>query len=626
MVTGLFRKLLGYRLGTLANLLAVIWVARVADKILRPFLPGAWSRASGVLLAVLAEHLLGEINNYMPDLLPVPLLLEATYLVLRHYDYKNAYLNLVRIALLLGMSVAFKLTNAAFALPIVLLCAYRALVERSPGRKSNEAKKNVNIRRLGFTTILCALAFFAPLLPFSFYLYRDTGNPIFPVYNGIFKSVYWPASNVWDPRWGPFGLWEKLLWPILISFKAERLSELPIYSGRISSGFVVALIGVVFLRRNARLRELCLIVVAASLLWSISTGYIRYALYLEVMSPIVLLALAGTLIQSTGRRPRPIAMGMATLLCVALMFHACLGLFYLSKWELSQRPTFFTEAHVHRDEAGYLLRDHLLRDFLSPEDRARFDRVELWIISSIKTSGLAVLLKPDAPMIGVNTYEFFQSQESRERFNRALGSAAGKRMFSLALAGDIEVAKTNLHRRGLAAVEVVPLQIPFYSTRGIISVYLIEVTRDEGASFGKDQNTAGDRDAGLSAGPYRANIFAAQQPSVMKAGATQVLHLKVRNVGNDVWKARTSEGWMNIVTLGDRWLTADANGVENEMDSRAVLPYDLKPREEAEITLTITAPQTPGEYVLELDMVHEGVTWFYQQGSPTLRWHVKVEN
>jgi hypothetical protein len=199
-------------------------------------------------------------------------------------------------------------------------------------------------------------------------------------------------------------------------------------------------------------------------------------------------------------------------------------------------------------------------------------------------------------------------------------------MFSLALAGDIEIAKRNLQRSGLAAAEVTPMQIPFYSTRRTISAYLIKVTRDEGASFGTGQNTAGDRNAELSAGPYRANIFAAQEPSVMKAGATQVLHLKVRNVGNDVWKARAPQGWMNIVTVGDRWLTADARSVVNEMDSRCVLPHDLKPGEETELVLTVTAPQAPGEYVLELDMVHEGVTWFYQQGSPTLRWHVKVKN
>ncbi|MFN2493510.1 MAG: hypothetical protein ABR501_11585 [Pyrinomonadaceae bacterium] len=625
MVTGIFRKILGYRLGTFVNFLAVIWVARIADKLLRPFLPGPWLRATGILLAVLAEHVLGEINNYMPDLLAIPLLLEATNLVLRHYDYKNAYLNFVRIALLLGMSVAFKLTNAAFALPIVLLCAYRALAERRPDG-TNQAKKNIDVRRLGFTTVLSAVAFFAPLLPFLLYLYRETGSPIFPVYNGIFKSVYWPPSNVWDPRWGPFGLWEKLLWPILISFNAKRISELPIYSGRISSGFVLALIALVFVRRNARIRDLCLVVVAASLFWSASTGYIRYALYLEVMAPIVLLALAATLLQMSNRSVRPVAVATGTLICVALIFHACVGLYYLSKWELSQRPTFFKQAGVHLDEASYFLRDYSLRNSLNPAHRASFERVQVWIISSIKTSGLAVLLKPDAPMIGVNNLEFFHNQESRERFNRALQSAAGKRMFSLALAGDLETAKANLRRSGFAVAEITPMQIPFYSAQGTIAVHLIEVTVGGRDLFGKAQDSARDKNVELAASAYRAKISAMQQPAVIKAGSKEALQVKVRNEGDYVWQARAPQGWKNIVTLGDRWLTADGSRVVNDMDARAVLPHNLKPREEAEITLTVTAPQKPGKYILELDMVHEGVTWFYEQGSVTLRWHVEVES
>jgi hypothetical protein len=33
------------------------------------------------------------------------------------------------------------------------------------------------------------------------YAYAKTGNPIFPLYNGVFKSPYAPAANVGDERW-----------------------------------------------------------------------------------------------------------------------------------------------------------------------------------------------------------------------------------------------------------------------------------------------------------------------------------------------------------------------------------------------------------------------------------------
>ena len=221
-------------------------------------------------------------------------------------------------------------------------------------------------------------------------------------------------------------------------------------------------------------------------------------------------------------------------------------------------------------------------------------------------------------MIGLNIYEFFSSNQGRNQFRQTLKLAEDKRMYSLAFAEDLQGAETNLQRRGLVAKETVPLEIPYYSPNARIKVFLIAVAvPDETAIAAQDPR---------SAGAYRAKISVANPLAVIKAGAKEVLQVKVKNAGNVVWQARAPEGWMNIVTLGDRWLTADENGVVNDLDSRAVLPRDLKPGEEAELTITVTAPQVPGDYVLELDMVHEGVTWFYEQGSRTLRWHVKVEN
>src|SRR6266536_1226520 len=105
-VTGLFRVILGYRLGTIVNLFALIWAAQVADKLLRPFVKKPWLRSLCVLLTMLAEHLLFEASNYMVDLLALPLLLEATFLTLQAKQIENQRANYVRIALLLCASAA----------------------------------------------------------------------------------------------------------------------------------------------------------------------------------------------------------------------------------------------------------------------------------------------------------------------------------------------------------------------------------------------------------------------------------------------------------------------------------------------------------------------------------------
>jgi len=474
MVTGLFRHALGYRLGTIANLLAMVWTAQVVDKLLRPFVRNTWLRAAGVLLAVSAEHLLFEINNYMADLLAVPLVLEATYLALNgtSRDSKKGDVdarNLICIALLLGISVAFKLTNASVALPVVLLCAYRAIVQPRVDGVSIAGR----IKQLAVTALLCASAFLAPLLPFSFYLYRDTGSPVFPVFNGIFKSVFWPPHSIWDPRWGPVGMWEKLAWPVLISLHPERLSELAVYSGRISLAFVVAIPALIFARRDRRLRELYLLFICGALLWSASTGYIRYALSVEILATLVLLTLAAKLFeQVNGRR---IAQAIGGLLLIGLTFQTVLSFYFVSHQEWSQRPTLFTMPGSYLRESRHLFRDHSLRPFVDAETLKRIDEVEVWIGTGTKTSAITVTLRPDAPTLGAIQGEFFSTPESRDRFRRALKGVEGKRMFSLVSDEKIEAVKRKLRDRGLIVVDAAPLEIPFYSPRVRIGATLLEL-------------------------------------------------------------------------------------------------------------------------------------------------------
>ena len=112
-------------------------------------------------------------------------------------------------------------------------------------------------------------------------------------------------------------------------------------------------------------------------------------------------------------------------------------------------------------------------------------------------------------------------------------------------------------------------------------------------------------------------------PQTMKAGETGSLKVKVKNMGNVAWPALTP-GAKYRVTLGNHWL--DKNGKQLVLDDgRADLPHDIKPAEEADLSITVTAPKTPGDYVLELDLVHEGLTWFTAHGSQTVKTNIKVQ-
>ncbi|HEU4593565.1 MAG TPA: hypothetical protein VFS10_00250 [Pyrinomonadaceae bacterium] len=614
-LTALARHLLGYRLGTIVNLFAALWAARIADRILRPFVEGVWTRAACVLLVLMAEHALFEINNYMTDLLAVPLLLEATYLILLMDDEGVAARRTLpaRIAFLLGAAVAFKLTNAVVALPLALACAYRALW----GRRRLAPKEWP--KAVG----LALAAFVAPLLPFSIYLYKLTGSPVFPVFNGLFKSPFWPENSGWDTRWGPTGVWEKLAWPVVAFFEPSRHSELAVYSGRLSLGFVAAICGLIIARGDRRLRMLCVLMLSGSLLWSIAgMGYSRYGLFLELLSGVVLVALVLVLLRGVARPSLSWRTVAAALLSAALFAQAALAASYVSTHEWSMRPTFFKNPRAYFAEGREFLRDRSLDGFLSTGQAAVFDGAEVWIESGMKTSGIEVLLNDRAPVVGARHEEYFATRAGRELYVKTIRAAGAKRMLSLSFPEEADAARSLLESRGLQVVRARAVPVPFFSRLSPTTLMLFEVS-PRAASL----DASGDFWAGapFPARDYRAEISTAAPPSKLKAGEKASLQFRIRNLGGSVWPARARDDGRFQVNLANRWLDAASLKMLDDMDGRTAMLRDLAPGEESAMALVVNAPETPGEYVLEIDLVHEGVAWFHEKGSQTLKLRVSVE-
>lgn len=458
MVMGITRILFGYRLGTIVNLFALLWTGQILDRLLRSHLPGGWWRAGAVLLVLALEHIFFEIDTYMIDLLALPLLLEATRLSLRNVEPEKRILHVTRIAFLLGLSVAFKLINVVAAFPIVLLCAWTFVVE------------NRHAKGLVRAGLLSLAAFLAPVLPFSIYLYQEMGSPVFPILNGVFKSPYWPANSGWDARWGPAGFWETLWWPVQILLKPERLSELSVYSGRLSLGLIGALLALAVAWRDVTLRRLSLLTLASMVLWSAASGYIRYALFLELLAGALLTMLVVSAMKKKWQ------LGLALILLCSLGAQTTLACHYVAKTEWSGRATIFRFPAAWKRETQYLLRDHSLRSFSPKVDRTHFGQVEIWIESSMKTASLEILLNDKAPVIGLRSYESFANPEGRLRFVNAIEQAADKRMFTLCFAEDLNASLECIKSRGLIAGAQTPIDFPFYSPDYRLPLIFIEVS------------------------------------------------------------------------------------------------------------------------------------------------------
>jgi hypothetical protein len=112
-------------------------------------------------------------------------------------------------------------------------------------------------------------------------------------------------------------------------------------------------------------------------------------------------------------------------------------------------------------------------------------------------------------------------------------------------------------------------------------------------------------------------------PGSMTAGEATDVDLSFTNAGTLTWP----DGGSNPVRVAYHWLNGSCPGGSTAVwdGVRTVLPQEIDMDESVvDLTASVTAPATPGSYCLVIDLVHEGITWFGNQGSPTLKRSVTV--
>ena len=627
-LTGIYRHLLGYRLGTAVNYLALVWTGSVLYRLLRVYFGSGLLRCAAVLFILLTEQILFQINNYMIDLLALPLLLAATRLAIETggavsearpsgratlattIDTRSPSARILCIALLLGLSAAFKLSHLAFGIPIIIVFLFNSFARLTSSERTVQAFRLLKILPVA------SLVFLAPLAPFAISSYKLTGSPVFPFYNGIFHSPYWPEGKLIDPRWGPHGLRETLLWPIMVFFKPERISELPVYSGRISIGFVLAAVCFVFVRGNLSVRQLSFITLLGGLLWSAGSGYSRYAIYLELTSGVILVWFTTYVWKQCARLPVGPKLLIQIPLWSALAAQTALALDYANRYEWSMRGTIFAHrANLLLDESKECFRDRSLIAYLSPEHRALLDDVDVWIETTIKTSALEAMLKPYTPVLGIRSPQFFATEQSRGKFDEALRANRGKRLFTLTNDGaDLQDVQRSLAARGLVAGKTQNISIPYFSQSKKLDMLLVEVL--PGSQTAAKGLPLPDR-------AFKAQLSVSDLPASIRAGQKYLVRVALKNESAVTWTGH-QPAWLYQITVGDRWLN-EKGATINELDGRVALDDDLTPGGVVVLSLQITAPQAAGNYILQFDAIQEGVAWFSEKGSAALNFRIKVD-
>ena|GEM_PF-2051955 len=143
--------------------------------------------------------------------------------------------------------------------------------------------------------------------------------------------------------------------------------------------------------------------------------------------------------------------------------------------------------------------------------------------------------------------------------------------------------------------------------------YTIRILRDPATST-ETSNYLGVAWAKVA---YNASYPSHSTPGAMLTGSTSnYVDITVKNTGSLYWPS----GGGNPVRLGYHWYDQDYNPVGGWADYRTALPYGMGYGQQAGLRARVGAPSgvPDGIYILQWDMVREGITWFADQGVETL--------
>ncbi len=247
------------------------------------------------LLAFYSPMFFSELGTTFGDYIGSLLSIAALLLVIR-FDFSiRGY---AWAGLCLGLALSIKLTNATSV--IAFTCATLVMTTR-PGQWFGA------IPRL-FAAGLSALLIFLPLGgAWLIYIYQRFGNPIFPLYNNLFKSPWIEPDGMLDERFKAKSWADAVAYPWKTAIGLHPSAELFFTDYRLLT-LIVALVVVGFFLLFPKLHNfkgttfqrrpvlfLTLFIAVFFVTWLTSYGIERYAIVIVQLIPLLIFALIACL-------------------------------------------------------------------------------------------------------------------------------------------------------------------------------------------------------------------------------------------------------------------------------------------------------------------------------------------
>ena len=406
-----FRFLLGYRLGYILNLFIVIVIYYQTKQIIQCFIQESKFKYIIPILAilvVLTDFVLQNFVTYYVDLFAIPFFLEIIIIMLKK-DFNK--FNIMLVIICAGIALALKISNAFLLIPLGITFLILA-------------KKNLKwyIILIGAVLIIC------PIAVYFLNNYIQTGNPVYPFYNTIFKSKFLDIINWKEEFYGPKRIRERLLWPIYTLISPRRANDSEMYAGRLGFGYIATIIMVIYsIIKKDKKKIICSsMLIVLYLTWSnFMMGYIRYALVLDILSGIAIIVTAYYLLKEKAFIYH--VLGIVASICLLFEVYNSTNTIVYTSNELSWRANYFKDKEIYRL--------NMKETFVKRDYTEYLKDVDCFGIADYN-SGYAVLLSNEIPSI--NLLESYSNEYGKEKYEEFIKEYEDKNMYVISTTKTIE--------------------------------------------------------------------------------------------------------------------------------------------------------------------------------------------
>ena len=287
-------RIIAFIMGAVHGLNIVLVVA-IAGHVLRP--RERWARvalcAAATLIGVSGAGFVPLLGTTSNDLVNSIFVLGALLGILRIAGSSSegtAWRDFAWSGLSAGVGLGLKYTAAVYIPGLAVIALLAAARRRAPAG-------------LVVFSVSAALGFLALSGHHLLTLWRDFGNPVFPMLNNIFQSPYYDPISAADDQFRPRDLWQMIAYPFYwIKTNIYLVSEKPLRDWRgaiaylaIFAALVTRLVRLVHNepRRNTvgETRGLGLVfifVIISYFAWALAFGNYRYGVTLEMLTGVVI--------------------------------------------------------------------------------------------------------------------------------------------------------------------------------------------------------------------------------------------------------------------------------------------------------------------------------------------------